>query len=405
MAPSYYGQAVEAWGREGDRKAVRSIALRGDAALRRTTRMDGSLTAPDIEMRVEYKEGFRTLYSIQDTPADLHETLERVSETDSEHEQRQKRLWDAFLAFRDRLTEQECHIILDHFGLDAFRTMMELNPDLADRWYALFMRLPETRLPAAHNFVLHLAHALAGRCPARAAELFRRAGDGRPMVRVALGYTQVPLDAMSIWGGSDRGGLDDLRFQRLDGAENDHVISQEVLAAHLNGRQDLLLVARLKWRMRSWSQGFRITTRSMTRCSTATVVLTDSSGTLTRRLGMPMTGTHGHGIGSSGCVTRATAWNSGAPPFCSRRSSTDDTIFGNRSTRFEANPCSCSGPASEPSCGIESGSGRINARRSCSDKRFPRKFFFVRGELTRANPSNGHESMPAERRVALISAA
>ena len=242
MAPGYYGQAVDAWGREGDRQAVRSIALRVDAALRRIARMEGSLTAPDIEMHVEYeyKDSSRILYSTPDTPADLHETLERISETDSEHEQRQKRHRDAFLAFRDRLTEQKCHIILDHFGLDAFRTMMESNPDLADRWYALFMCLPETRLPAAHNFALLLAHALAGRCPARAAELFRRAGDGRPMVRVTFGYPKIPLDAMSIWGGSDRGGLDGLRFQRLDGAENDHVISQEVLAACLSGRQDLL---------------------------------------------------------------------------------------------------------------------------------------------------------------------
>ena len=242
MAPGYYGQAVDAWGREGDRQAVRSIALRVDAALRRITRMEGSLTAPDIEMHVEYeyKDSSRILYSTPDTPADLHETLERISETDSEHEQRQKRHRDAFLAFRDRLTEQKCHIILDHFGLDAFRTMMELNPDLADRWYAWFMRLPEPQLAAAHNFVLRLAHALAGRCPARAAELFRRAGDGRPMVRVTFGYPKISLDAMSIWGGSDRGDLDGLRFRRLDGAENDHVISQEVLAAHLNGRQDLL---------------------------------------------------------------------------------------------------------------------------------------------------------------------
>ena len=240
MAPAYYGQVVEAWGREGDRKAVRSIALRVDAALRRITRMEGGLTAPDIEMHVEYKDSSRTLYSVRDTPADLHENLERISESDSEREKRQKRYRDAFLAFRDRLTEQKCHIILDQFGLDAFRTMMELNPDLADRWYAWFMCLPEPQLAAAHNFVLRLAHALAGQCPARAAELFRRVGDGRPMVRVTLGYPKISLDAMSIWGGSDRGDLDGLRFQRLDGAENDHVISQEVLAAHLNGRQDLL---------------------------------------------------------------------------------------------------------------------------------------------------------------------
>ena len=84
-------------------------------------------------MHVEYKDSSRTLYSILDTPANLHETLERFSETDSEHEERQKRHRDTFLAFRDRLTEQECHIILDHCGLDAFRTMMGLNPDIADR--------------------------------------------------------------------------------------------------------------------------------------------------------------------------------------------------------------------------------------------------------------------------------
>ena len=118
IAPAYYGQAVETWGREGDWKAVRSIAMRVDAALRRITRMERSLTAPDIEMRVEYKDSSRILYSITDTPADLHETLERSSETDREHEQRQKRHRDAFLAFRDRLTEQKCHIILDHFGLN-----------------------------------------------------------------------------------------------------------------------------------------------------------------------------------------------------------------------------------------------------------------------------------------------
>ena len=84
-------------------------------------------------MHVEYKDSSRTLYSILDTPANLHETLERYSETDSEHEERQERHRDTFLAFRDRLTEQECHIILDHCGLDAFRTMMGLNPDIADR--------------------------------------------------------------------------------------------------------------------------------------------------------------------------------------------------------------------------------------------------------------------------------
>ena len=240
IALRFYGRAVEIWNREKARKAVRSVALRVDAAISHVTRMEGDYTAPDIEMHVGYKDTSRTLFSFPDTTTDMHEALKRMSETDSERESRQKRNWDAFLAFRDRLTEQECHIILDHFGLDEFRTMTELNLDLADCWYELFMHLPKIRLPAVHNLVLMLAHALADRYPVKAAELFRRIGSHPPLIRITLGDPRVPLDAMAVWSGPDEGDLDSLCFQRLDGAANDHVISQEVLAAHLNGREDLI---------------------------------------------------------------------------------------------------------------------------------------------------------------------
>ena len=221
------------------------------------------------------------------------------------------------------------------------------------------------------------------------------------MVRVTFGYPQVPLDAMSIWGGSDRGGLDGLRFQRLDGAENDHVISQEVLAAHLNGRQDLLrhyIRERLERRepvevaralmVAGFSDHDPFNDNVLDRYQGTDGFIGDVHDAARYAYDR---NTDGRGIGSNGCVTRATAWSSGVPPFCSRRSSTDDTIFGSRSTRFEANPCGCSGPASETSCGIESGSGQINARRSCSDKRFQRKFFFVRGDPSSlGQPDDGH---------------
>ena len=240
MAPCFYGRAVEIWSREKAWDAVRSIALHVDAAIGRITRMESDFTAPDVEMHVGYKGRSRTLFSFPDTTADMHETLRRLSETDNEREQRRKRNLDTFLAFRDRLTEQKCHIILDYFGLDEFRTMTRLNPGLADHWYEQFMRLPEARLPAVHNFVLLLAHALAGRCPTKAAELFRRIENHPPLIRIALGDPRVSLDAMAVWGGPDGTDLDSLCYQRLDGAANDHVISQEVLAAHLNGREDLL---------------------------------------------------------------------------------------------------------------------------------------------------------------------
>ena len=240
MAPRFYGRAVEIWSQEKAWEAVRCLALWVEAAIGQVTGTGRDLAAPDIEMHVDYKDSSKAQFSFRDTTTDLHETPKRVSETDSERESRLECNWDAFRVFRDRLTAQECHIILDHFGLGEFRTMMELNIDLADRWYELFMRLPEAQLPAVHNLVLRLAHALAGRYPAKAAELFRRIENHPPLIRITLGDSRVALDAMAVWAGSDEVNLDSLCFQRLDGAENDHVISQEVLAAHLNGREDLI---------------------------------------------------------------------------------------------------------------------------------------------------------------------
>ena len=240
MDSRYYARAVETWGRDGHRNAVRSIALRVDDSLRRIAKIETRLTAPDVEMQVDYKVSARPRYSIPDKSVDLQEEFRRVSETDGQYEQRQKRHRDAFLTFKDRLTDQECHIILDHFGLDAFRTMTELNLDLADRWYELLMDVTEAQLPVVYNFVLLLAHALDSRCSARAAGLFRRIRNLHPMVRVTMGLPKVPLEAMAIWGGSDGDGLEDLRFQRLDGVGNDHVFSQEVLAAHLSGMASVI---------------------------------------------------------------------------------------------------------------------------------------------------------------------
>ena len=67
MAPVYYGQAVETWNREQAWDAIRSIALRVDAALDRIGRMEESLTTPDVEMHVGYKDWSKTLFSFPDT--------------------------------------------------------------------------------------------------------------------------------------------------------------------------------------------------------------------------------------------------------------------------------------------------------------------------------------------------
>ena len=164
----------------------------------------------------------------------------RFSESNEAFEQRQKRYHDSFLEFKANLTEKKARIILDHLQLDEFSALVEAAEEFADRWYKLFMSIEEARLPAVHNLVLLLAQALGRKDPNKAKELFLRVKDSKPFVRYTFGRSGVQFEAMAIWAGLPNSVRDTLRFARLDRANNDHDLSNEVLAALLNGQQQLL---------------------------------------------------------------------------------------------------------------------------------------------------------------------
>ena len=240
MAFGYYGQAAQTWSSTEAHDAVREVALRVNAAICSVANIDVDLTTPDIEMHVGLEDSPWEVISFPDEPVDLAEQLMRLTESAEAVEERQKYRHDAYLAFRDELTVQQCDMILGKFSLDEFRTIVEANEDLVDRWYEMLISVPAVRLPAVHNLVLHLAYALGNSNPDKAAKLFHKVRDSKPLVRIIYYQAAISLDAMSIWGGPDDEVLNELRFQRLDRTANDHELSHEVLAAHLNDKQDLL---------------------------------------------------------------------------------------------------------------------------------------------------------------------
>ena len=243
MSSDFYGRAAATWSRHGMRDAVRDVAVHVHASICSVTNLEVSIAAPDIEMRTGYEERSDSLLSISDRPTDLADQWDRFAESDEEFVERQNRNQETYRTFRDRLTSQKARIILDHFGCDGlgnFRLIVESNEDLADQWYDMFIDLDKARLPVVHNLVLLLAHTLGKRCPEEAAKLFRIVQDSHPLVRLTFGRATVSLDAMAVWDGSDIEILNDLRFERLDRAANDYELSQEVLVAHLNDKQNLL---------------------------------------------------------------------------------------------------------------------------------------------------------------------
>ena len=227
-----------------DIDAVRDIARRIDASINQAAGLKGDLVAPDIEIQVHPSTPYEPIrFSVSERSSeakDIKEAMERLSESDEAFEQRQRHSHDAFLEFKANLTQAKARIILDHLSLEEFATVVAAAQEIADRWHGLFMSIAEAKLPAVHNLVLLLAHALGTKSPDKAEELFRRVKDSKPLVRFTFGKAGVQLDAMATWAGVRSPVLDNLRFARLDRVGTDHDLSLEVLAALLNGQQELL---------------------------------------------------------------------------------------------------------------------------------------------------------------------
>ena len=227
-----------------DVNTVRDIARRIDASINQAADLDDDFVAPDIELQVHPSAPYEpSMFSVSERPLeakDINEAMRRLSESAEAFEQRQRRNYDAFLEFKVNLTQAKARIILDHLSLEEFATVVATAEELADRWHRLFMNIAEAKVPYVYNLVLLLAHALGGKVPGKAEELFRRVKDSKPLVRFTFGRASVQLDAMAIWAGVRDPVLDDLHFARLDRMGTDHDLSLEVLAALLNGQQELL---------------------------------------------------------------------------------------------------------------------------------------------------------------------
>lgn len=229
-----------------DLDAVRDIASRIDASINQTVDLDDDFVAPDIELQVHPSAPYEpSMFSVSERLSeakDIDEAMRRLSESAEAFEQRQRCNYDAFLEFKTNLTQAKARIILDYLSLEEFATVVATAEDFADRWHRLFMSIAEAKLPVVHNLSFLLAHALGRKAPAKAKELFRRIKDSEPLVRFTFGRAGVQFDAMAIWAGVRNPVLDDLRFASLDRAGTDHDLSLEVLAALLNGQQELLTV-------------------------------------------------------------------------------------------------------------------------------------------------------------------
>jgi len=224
--------------------AAHEIACRIHASINHVAELDGDLVAPDIKLQGDPSSPCGPgMFTVNERPSgaqDLTGQMSLLLDDDEAFEKRQRRSHDAFLKFEADLTRAKARIILDDLGLEGFAAVVTAAGKLADRWYGLFMNIPDDKLPSIHNLALWLAHSLARKDPKKAEMLFRRIRSCKPVLQLTFGRASVQLDAMATWASVSNPVLDDLRFAWLDQASTDHQLALEVLAALLNSKQDLL---------------------------------------------------------------------------------------------------------------------------------------------------------------------
>ncbi|EGW19902.1 hypothetical protein [Methylobacter tundripaludum] len=241
ISPRLYGQAATMLNSD----AKLEIAWRINVSIKQTIGMDSDLVAPDIELEVRsdslYEPNLFSLSEKVPPSQDITETMQRFNQNSRDFEKRHKRNLDAFIEFKKTLTKANASIILDGLKLGEFAAIVSANEDITNEWYTLFIELPAPSLPAVHNLILLLAHALSGKKPDKARALFERVRGNKPIVRFTFGSAGVELDAIAIWAGGRSTVLDEQRAIRLDQAETDHDIFLEVLASLMNGQHEFLV--------------------------------------------------------------------------------------------------------------------------------------------------------------------
>ncbi|MBO6669781.1 MAG: hypothetical protein JJ922_16900 [Parvibaculum sp.] len=239
MSPRLYGRAAKTLSSD----AVKTISQRINASINRLADLEPDTATPDIELQFQSTSAAMPIpVSVSEREVqtnDPFKTFERFSESDEDFDKRQKKYFDAFLAFKNQLTDNQARIVLDSIELEEFEAVVEADPETANRWCELFLGLT-TGLSNVHNFALLLGYALSKRYPEKTARLFRHFRSVRPLVRYTFGAAGLPLAAVAIWASADDPAIEELRYERLDRAENDDELAQEILAALWEGKENLL---------------------------------------------------------------------------------------------------------------------------------------------------------------------
>ena len=222
------------------RPAALAVASRIDAGISEAISYNVSANLPDIERHIESEQrpAWLDVSDKLDPLESSSDRLRRMAESKDTWYERHRLSQDAVEAFERQLTQAGAQLIIQPITADLVREIFNQDPLIVEAWYQRFISLDSGLLSAVHNIALPVAQIIAKSDPKGAVKLFEMLSASEPLIRITFGSARVSFDAETAWSAEEGAEIRNFRFKRLDNAQNDYVISVEVLAAISAGKQN-----------------------------------------------------------------------------------------------------------------------------------------------------------------------
>lgn len=219
-----------------DDASVEQLAAMLDASVRAASGFDVPLLPVEIVLAITRTDDpintWHSLKEVSTVPKSFADALMDLSGGETEFDARQKRLHDAYKAFKNQLTPQMAAVVLGAFHLDEIRAILRVAPGLVHGWIDLLRGATAPRRRALGNFGLYVACALThAEMLSKGIELLTLLQKDTSFVQVRYTQAGLPLKAVALWSSADGVEVNRLRFARLDACGNDQELALEAATA------------------------------------------------------------------------------------------------------------------------------------------------------------------------------
>jgi hypothetical protein len=240
MSLSHYGFAALAL----PAGQVGVIAARIETALAKALGYEGDVELPGIETEMpKISDSTPPLISLTErtsTESSFASQMDRLSETEEQFDDRQRRMGDAYERFAGELTATEAGLILSDITFEGIKAIIGQDADRDQRWLKMLVAASDSKLRHLHHVALQVAVALGASGNPLAPDFITRVLTLDPTIRRVTGAAKISAESIILWSSTTSQAIVDICKRRLRTPRTDSDIAREVIAAHLCGKVEML---------------------------------------------------------------------------------------------------------------------------------------------------------------------